>query len=143
MYKFYSDGSCILNKEVGAFAWIQIDNKNQIIRQYVSDKIFTTTNNRMELSSVLNVLNFCLINNINDFEIYSDSIYVVTGINVWIENWFNDKKKLNKIKNLDLWTKLKEMKSKLKFKIIWVKAHSEDKFNIIVDRLCFEKSHSN
>ena len=72
---------------------------------------------------------------------YVDSNYVKLGITEWIPNWINPKpgKKAwttsnNKpVKNKELWLELYSLNSKLNIQWRWVKGHSGDHYNEIVD----------
>ena len=70
--------------------------------------------------------------------IYTDSKYVKDGITEWIKKWkLNNWKNSNKkpVKNKDLWVKLDNACQKHKVSWKWVKAHSDNKFNNLVDEL--------
>ena len=115
-----------------------------------------TTNNIMELTAVIEALEYVLeilnkeknynllINNKkNDkkmnVEIYADSSYVLKGITEWIENWI--KKDFKNVKNVELWKKLYNLKEQIeklpsvKLSFNKVKGHNGDKYNEMVDKL--------
>lgn len=101
------------------------------------------TNNAMELTAAFNAL---IDLQFNDLLIISDSIYLVNGMNEWIERWVKDgwrTRERRPIKNVDLWRALWSLKheyvdanKKLVFK--HVKGHSGDKYNDIVDTMATE-----
>jgi len=101
----YTDGSCIGNPGPGGYAYILIYNE---LKKEFSGFEDETTNNRMELSAVINGLN--QIKEPCEVTIYTDSAYVLNAFEQkWIENWqlkgwrtANKKDVLNK----DLWLKL-------------------------------------
>ncbi|HKL12249.1 MAG TPA: ribonuclease H, partial [Halanaerobiales bacterium] len=99
-----------------------------------------TTNNRMELRAVIEALQVVKKN--KKIILYSDSNYVVKGINEWIKSW---KKRgwrtaSNKpVKNLDLWKKLDKLFDKKNVKLKKVAAHSGNEFNEKVDKLAKEE----
>lgn len=88
-----------------------------------------TTNNRMELSAVLEALLFVVDQNLNSSPItlYTDSSYVANGINSWIKgwqrrNWTNQAGQV--IANVDLWQKMAQVLPDVSLKIVNVSGHS-------------------
>ena len=90
----------------------------------------------MELKATINALK--AMKEPCDITLYTDSKYVIQGIENWIHNW---KKKnwigANKkpIKNMDLWKELDELRLEHNIKWIWVKGHSGDPGNETADML--------
>ena len=80
----YTDGACSGNPGKGGWAAILIvgDNKKNL-----SGVEYKTTNNRMELTAVIQSLQS--LDDYNDFEIEinTDSKYVKDGIEIWINKW--------------------------------------------------------
>ncbi|SRR6056297_731656 len=133
----YTDGACYKNPGPGGYAAIILDEDKEIeITGYEPD----TTNNRMELRAVIEALQVVKKN--KKIILYSDSNYVVKGINEWIKSW---KKRgwrtaSNKpVKNLDLWKKLDKLFDKKNVKLKKVAAHSGNEFNEKVDKLAKEE----
>lgn len=124
----YTDGSCLKNPGAGGWAWIIIDN-DLIIKDSGGDK--HTTNNIMELSACINALKSlkepCKI------DLYSDSQYVVKGINEWLSGWV--KTDFKGKKNVELWKSYLEVSKIHDINAIWVKAHNGDKYNEMCDEL--------
>ena len=125
----YTDGACSGNPGKGGWAAILIvgDNKKNL-----SGAEYKTTNNRMELTAVIQSLQS--LDNYNDFEIEinTDSKYVKDGIEIWINKWKeNGWKTANKkeVKNQDLWKNLDNIIQGKKIKWNWVKGHANNKFN--------------
>lgn len=123
----YTDGSCDTTLGIGGWAFYIPE-----LNMRVGNKAHNTTNNRMELIAVIKALEFiqdCGI--ITSFTIYSDSLYVIEGIN---GNW--------KIQtNDDLWGKLffyKDLLDYLTISYVHVKGHNGDKNNEIVDKLAVQ-----
>ena len=139
--KAYTDGSCHTKHKVGAWAAIIfIDSKEIVLKNTDLD----TTNQRMELSAVLNVLNYLKTNKLNDSKIviYTDSQYVV-GIEGRMDKFKTQDYKTKKgeaIRNEDLVRKLVFYIENLNIDFIKVKAHqrtSDTKnYNRFVDKLC-------
>lgn len=133
----YTDGACSGNPGPGAFAIIILIN-NQVIHKHTTFEK-ETTSNRMELSALLWVLKNVSSPLIN---IYSDSTYVVQGINTWLAGWKikNWKTTSGPVKNLDLWQEVdkhilyKKSKNEI-FNLHWVKGHSNNIYNNQVDKM--------
>ena len=71
-------------------------------------------------------------------DLYTDSKYVIQGINEWIEAWKSkDWKTANKkpVKNVDLWRQLDLLNNKYSVTWHWVKGHSDDPGNDMADLL--------
>jgi ribonuclease HI/uncharacterized phage-like protein YoqJ len=101
-----------------------------------------STNQRMELRAVLEALHSLD----GALEIRSDSTYVVNCFrDRWWEGWLargwvNKAKK--PVANRDLWEPLinEYRRRAAEISFIWVKGHSDDRFNDVVDRLAVEAS---
>ena len=136
----YTDGACIGNPGPGGWAAIILkdDNKKEL---FGGEKL--TTNNRMELTAAINALEYCNSQDdtqlsLKQINIYTDSNYVKDGITVWINNWEkNNWKTADKknVKNIDLWKKLKELTKTQQIEWHWVKGHSDNPLNDLVDKL--------
>ena len=126
----YTDGACSGNPGKGGWAAVIIEDKNE---KTISGSEQLTTNNRMELSAVINALREV---GSAELDIYTDSKYVKNGIESWIKNW-----KINgwmtaakqPVKNKDLWLELDTLVSEKVIGWRWVKGHSNDHYNTIVD----------
>tara|TARA_A100001011_G_scaffold399134_1_gene506407 strand:+ start:3155 stop:3583 length:429 start_codon:yes stop_codon:yes gene_type:complete len=133
-YKIYTDGACSGNPGRGGWAATILDDKSNQLN--ISGSETNTTNNRMELVAPIMALN--KIKSKSEITIYTDSKYVKNGITDWINKWkINNWKSSNKkpVKNKDLWVKLDNSCQKHKVSWKWVKAHSENKLNNLVDKL--------
>ena len=133
MIKIYTDGSCIDNPGKGGWAAIIFMNNKKII---IKGNKKNTTNNQMELMAAIEALK--KISTGQEVQIYTDSKYVKLGITEWIEKWSQNNWKTSskqKVKNLELWTKLNEISKKHKIKWFWVKGHAGDPINEEVDVL--------
>ncbi|HSB23724.1 MAG TPA: ribonuclease HI [Burkholderiaceae bacterium] len=95
-----------------------------------------TTNNRMELTAVIEALSAlkqrCRV------AVYTDSEYVKNGITSWIHNWKQrgwrtaDKKP---VKNVELWQRLDELATAHDVRWHWVRGHNGDPGNERADEL--------
>ena len=126
----YTDGACSGNPGKGGWAAVIIEDENE---KTISGSEMLTTNNRMELLAVINALKE--VGSV-EIDIYTDSKYVKNGIESWIKNW-----KMNgwmtaakqPVKNKDLWLELDTLVTKKEIEWKWVKGHSNDHYNTIVD----------
>ena len=126
----YTDGSSRGNPGPGGSGVILISGSH---RKEISGGYQFTTNNRMELLSV--IIGLESVKNIqkHDIVIYSDSQYVVNSIEKgWLFNWINKKKDFP---NSDLWYRLLKVYSKNNVKLQWVKGHSDNEENNRCDYL--------
>lgn len=126
----YTDGACSGNPGKGGWAAVIIEDENE---KTISGSEMLTTNNRMELLAVINALKEV---SSAKLDIYTDSKYVKNGIESWIKNWkMNGWKTAAKqpVKNKDLWLELDTLVTKKEIEWKWVKGHSNDHYNTIVD----------
>ena len=133
-YKIYTDGACSGNPGPGGWAAIILANNE--VKDMFSGSEKNTTNNQMELMAPIKAIQ--KFKKKSEISIFTDSTYVRDGITTWIKKWEkNGWKTASKkpVKNKDLWKKLKNLSSKHSVKWIWVKGHSQDKYNNLVDEL--------
>ena len=110
-------------------------------RKWASGAVAETTNQRMELTAVLEALQTVAPEADGTIEVISDSSYVVTCFTDrwwvgWINrNWRTSSKKV--VANRDLWEPLIELYRSFTHEITfkWVKGHSGDHWNEVADRL--------
>ena len=136
-YKIYTDGACSGNPGPGGWAAIIIVNNE--VKDMFSGNEKNTTNNQMELMAPIKAIQ--KFKKKSEISIFTDSTYVRDGITTWIKQWEkNGWKTTSKkpVKNKDLWKKLKNLSSKHSVKWFWVKGHSQDKYNNLVDELARE-----
>ena len=95
-----------------------------------------TTNNRMELMAAIKALNALTAN--GTVELYTDSKYVMDGINEWMPNWKKRGWKTaakKPVKNQDLWQHLDEAVNRHEVRWYWVKGHAGNPGNEMADEL--------
>jgi ribonuclease HI len=93
-----------------------------------------TTNNRMELMSVIAALESLTRPGLN-IEVYSDSKYVVQAVmERWLDKWMATNFKGGK-KNSDLWRRYYQLSRLHTIKFIWVKGHASNPYNQRCDEL--------
>ena len=130
----YTDGACSGNPGAGGWGAILMHgNKAKEISGFEKE----TTNNRMELTAVIEALS--MLKQPCTVELYSDSAYVVNAIKQgWLENWKNngwigsDKKQ---VKNIELWKSLDVLMQKHNVNFNKVKGHADNEFNNRCDAL--------
>ncbi len=133
--KLYTDGACSGNPGPGGWGVVMLykDNKKEM-----SGFCPDTTNNRMELTAVIEGLS-AIKNRTIKTTVYTDSKYIVDAINKdwttnWIKNgWKNSAKK--PVANQDLWIKLLELNKIINPTYEWVKGHSTNEYNNRCDEL--------
>ena len=130
----YTDGACSGNPGPGGWGAILEYMGHE---KELSGGEDSTTNNRMELTAVIQGLSClkepCIV------ELYSDSKYVIDGLQKgWAEGW----KKRGWIKadkkpalNPDLWERLLELTHIHQMRYHWVKGHADNPKNNRCDQL--------
>ncbi len=152
--EIYTDGGCIGNgqstsEKFGGFGCIMVC-EDKILAQH-NQSFVGTTNNRMELRAVIHTLKALELNHekLKEFDsvkIVTDSQYCINGATTWRINWKKNNWKVKNvaIKNPDLWIELSDLLDKVNQKynleFVWVKGHSGNKYNEIVDELTRAKS---
>ena len=131
--EIYSDGACRGNPGPGG--WGVLLRANGAEKELYGGEA-DTTNNRMELMAVIRALEAlkrrCRV------KLYTDSLYVMKGITLWIHSWKKkgwrtaDKKP---VKNEDLWRRLDELAAKHDIEWHWVKGHAGHPENERADEL--------
>jgi ribonuclease HI len=96
----------------------------------------STTNNRMELTAVIEAL--AALKRPSRVVVHTDSQYVMKGITEWLRGWKARGWRTaarEPVKNVDLWMKLEELCSAHEIEWIWVKGHAGHDGNERADRL--------
>ena len=135
----YTDGACSGNPGPGGWGAIL---SYMGTEKEISGGAADTTNNRMELTAVIEALSRlkepCAV------DLYSDSKYVIDAIEKgWVYGW----KKRGWIKsdkkpalNVDLWEKLLPLIARHQMRWHWVKGHAENPKNNRCDELAVAQS---
>lgn len=130
----YTDGACSGNPGKGGWAAILIYKGNEKI---ISGGFAQTTNNRMELFSIISALR--QLKEQCEVTVYSDSAYSIEPfIKGWIGKWQNGGWKTTEgkpVKNIDLWQALLIELDKHKVTFAKVKGHSDNEYNNRCDLL--------
>ncbi|WP_456471006.1 ribonuclease HI [Caminibacter sp.] len=131
--EIFTDGSSLGNPGPGGWcAILRYKNYEKILKG--GDE--HTTNNKMELKAVIEALK--ALKEPCEVDIYSDSTYVVKGINEWLENW--KKKNFKNVKNEDLWKEFIEVSRPHKLNMFWVKAHNGHNENEKCDKIARDEA---
>jgi ribonuclease HI len=129
----YTDGACKGNPGPGG--WGALLRFGDIEKELHGGE-FDTTNNRMELTAVIEALN--TLKRRCKVRIHTDSQYLQKGITEWLHAWkrrawrTSDNKP---VKNKDLWTKLDVISGKHEIEWYWVRGHAGHAENERADRL--------
>lgn len=139
----YSDGACSGNPGPGGWGCVLIFNN---VEKTFSGFEAKTTNNRMELSAVIE--GFKTLKEPCEVQVFSDSAYVVNAFNQgWIKNWLANNWKRGKqrepVLNRDLWQELIDMSRPHKVTWMKVKGHSGNKYNEQADKLAVSMIEKN
>jgi ribonuclease HI len=133
----YTDGAAKGNPGNGGYGVVMISGSH---RKEISEGFVLTTNNRMELLSVIVSLEN-LKKEKTSATIYSDSKYVVDSVEKkWLFGW--EKKNFAKKKNPDLWIRFLKIYRKHNVKFVWIKGHSNIKENEKCDQLAVAAAES-
>ncbi len=128
----HTDGSSLGNPGPGGYGIVLRSGDHY---KEVSEGYRLTTNNRMELLSVIVALE--MLKKPCRVTIFSDSRYVVDAIEKeWLFNW--QRKGFKKAKNVDLWKRFLEIYPKHEVRLKWVKGHAGHEDNERCDALAVE-----
>ena len=135
----YTDGACSGNPGPGGWGAILMYGQH---RRELSGGEANTTNNRMELTAVIQALSLlketCIV------DLLSDSKYVIDGLEKgWARGWkARGWKKADKkpALNPDLWEQLLALTDVHSLRYHWVKGHAENAFNNRCDELAVAES---
>lgn len=129
----YTDGACKGNPGPGGWGVWMVSGAHEKEMWGGEDG---TTNNRMELTAVIQALT--VLKKRCDVIVYTDSEYVRKGITEWINGWKRRGWKTadNKpVKNAELWQQLEAAAARHKVDWRWVKGHAGDPGNERADAL--------
>ena len=129
----YSDGACKGNPGVGGWGALLVSGEHR--KELVGGERLTT-NNRMELTAVIEALQS--LKRRSQVCIYTDSQYVLKGITEWLPNWKRRGWRTSgnaPVKNVDLWQRLDELVSQHQVEWLWVKGHNGHPGNERADAL--------
>lgn len=131
--EIYTDGACKGNPGPGGWGALLLagDKRKEL---YGGER--DTTNNRMELTAVIEALG--ALTRPCELTLYTDSKYVMQGITEWMPNWkargWRTAAK-KPVKNKDLWVALDEAIGPHEIDWQWVKGHAGNPGNERADEL--------
>jgi ribonuclease HI len=131
--EIYTDGACRGNPGPGG--WAATLSLGEHFRE-LSGAEAATTNNRMELTAVIEALS--ALKRESRVRVFTDSEYVRRGITEWLKAWkARDWRTADKkpVKNRDLWERLDAIAARHDVEWRWVKGHSGVPGNERVDAL--------
>ncbi len=120
--EIFTDGACRGNPGPGGWGVLLIAGDR---RKTMHGGEYETTNNRMEMTAVIEALN--ALNGSRNVIVHTDSKYVKDGITTWLANWKQRGWKTSgkkPVKNQDLWQALDEAVSRHEIKWNWVRGHT-------------------
>mgnify|MGYP001352882814 CR=1 FL=1 len=133
--ELFTDGACSGNPGPGGWAFLlRHPRTGKSVERHGGEP--ATTNNRMELTAVIEGLS--ALTRPSTVDLYSDSQYVLKGLSEWMASW---KKKgwrtasKEPVKNVDLWKRLDELIAAHGGRFHWVRGHAGHPENERVDRL--------
>jgi ribonuclease HI len=130
----FTDGGASPNPGPGGWGLVHVENNE--LRHEAYGASDATTNNRMELTALIEAYKY--LPNSASITIYSDSNLCVQTVNVWAHNWKARgwTKKGGEIKNLELVQELFELSLEHKgVRLEWIKAHNGWRWNEYADAL--------
>ena len=132
--EIYTDGACSGNPGPGGWG--------VLLRYKGHEKELCggedeTTNNRMEMMAVIQALESLTRDDVK-VHLYTDSKYVMDGVNQWLEGWKAKGWKTaakKPVKNQDLWQRIDGLISDYNVTFFWVKGHAGHPDNERADEL--------
>lgn len=132
--EIYTDGACSGNPGKGGWGAVLVCNGKE---KEISGAEAETTNNRMELTAVIEALK--ALKYPCEVKLTTDSKYVCDAINQqWVYSWKkNGWRKADKkpALNVDLWEKLLDLLELHQVSFVWVKGHNGHPYNERCDAL--------
>jgi ribonuclease HI len=131
--EIWTDGACRGNPGPGGWGALMVSGEH---RRELHGGARDTTNNRMELTAVIEALN--ALKRSSHVVIHTDSQYVKQGITEWLAQWVKRdwKTAANKpVKNVDLWKRLAEAVARHQVEWRWVPGHAGVEGNERADAL--------
>ena len=129
----YTDGACKGNPGPGGWgAWLRWGEHEK--EMFGGEPL--TTNNRMELTAVIEAL--AALKRSTPVAVYTDSEYVKNGITTWIKGWKNRGWRTadgKPVKNQELWQRLDGLVAQHQVSWHWVRGHTGDPGNERADEL--------
>lgn len=132
--EIFTDGACSGNPGPGGWAYLLRGADGREIE--AADGERRTTNNRMELLAAIRALDE--LPGPHAVTLYSDSQYLVKGLNEWLDGWIRKgwtRGKGKPVMNQELWEELDRLRKIHRINPVWVRGHDDHAENERVDRL--------
>ncbi|WP_407320808.1 ribonuclease HI [Isoptericola halotolerans] len=129
----WTDGACKGNPGLGGWGAL-LKSGEHTKELYGGEKV--TTNNRMELTAVVEALR--ALKQSSAVTVHTDSSYVMNGMKTWIAGWKRNgwtTSAKKPVKNVDLWQALDAEVDRHTVQWVWVKGHAGDPGNERADAL--------
>ncbi|NNU27740.1 ribonuclease HI [Isoptericola sp. JC619] len=131
--EIWTDGACKGNPGIGGWGALLRSGEH---RKELFGGEKATTNNRMELTAVVEALR--ALKGPSDVTLHVDSQYVMNGMKSWIAGWKRNGWQTaakKPVKNADLWKALDAEVAEHDVHWVWVKGHAGDPGNERADQL--------
>lgn len=118
----FSDGACKGNPGPGGWGAVLRYGDHE---KEINGGEPQTTNNRMELTAVIEALG--QLKRTSKVRVFTDSQYVQKGISEWLPGWKSRGWRTaskQPVKNIDLWQRLDTLASQHQIQWLWVKGHA-------------------
>ena len=131
--EIYTDGACSGNPGPGGWGALLRSGGHE---KEMSGGEDDTTNNRMEMMAVIKALE--ALKKPSHVDLYTDSKYVMQGVNEWLAGWKAKRWKTaskKPVKNQDLWQRIDSLIQTHNVVFHWVKGHAGHPENEKADQL--------
>lgn len=131
--EMWTDGACKGNPGLGGWGAL-LKSGEHTKELFGGEKL--TTNNRMELTAVVEALR--ALKQPSAVTVHTDSSYVMNGMKTWIAGWKRNgwtTSAKKPVKNVDLWQALDAEVGRHQVSWVWVKGHAGDPGNERADQL--------
>lgn len=131
--EMWTDGACKGNPGIGG--WGALLRSGEHTKELFGGETLTT-NNRMELTAVVEALR--ALKQPSTVTVHTDSSYVMNGMKTWIAGWKRNgwtTSARKPVKNVDLWQALDAEVARHDVSWVWVKGHAGDPGNERADQL--------
>lgn len=126
--EIFTDGACSGNPGPGGWAALL---RYKGVEKEISGGEIETTNNRMEMTAVIEAL--AALKKPSTVDLYTDSQYVQKGVTEWMNGW--KARGWKKVKNIDLWQRIDAETARHRVTFHWVRGHDGHIENERVDKL--------
>ena len=141
--KLWTDGGCNNRSRTkyGGWAFV-VEGEDGGVAHRLYGWALGTTSNRMEMTAAIRALKYAqrkIGTGREDVVVYSDSRYLVDGMNGWVQNWRARgwiTSSGGEVANRDLWEELTALDVRVGVLWRWTRGHAGTPLNEEADRLC-------